>query len=130
MKTAQSRQKSYADKKRRLLVFEIGSKVFLTITSMKGVIRFRKIGKLNPRFKGPFEILERVSKVLPPAMSRVHDVFHVSILCKYVYDPLHILKYRKVEYAPMDREEVRPMRILDARDKKLRNETIRLVKVL
>ena len=62
-------------------------------------------------------------------MSGVHDVFHVSMLCKYVYDPSHILQHPKVEYAPMDREEVRPVRILDARDKKLRNKTIHLVKV-
>ena len=114
--------------------FEIGSKVFLKISPMKGVTRFRKRGKLNPRFIGPFEILERVSKVsyrlaLPPSMSGVHDVYHVSMLRKYVYDPSHILQHPKVEYAPMDREESRPVRILDARDKQLRNKTIRLVKV-
>ena len=134
MKTAQSRQKSYADKRRRPLEFEIGSKVFLKISPMKGVTRFRKRGKLNPRFIGPFEILERIGKVsyrlaLPPAMSGVHDVFHVSMLRKYVHDPSHILQHLKVEYAPMGREEVRPVRILDARDKQLRNKTIRLVKV-
>ena len=62
-------------------------------------------------------------------MSRVHDVFHVSMLRKYVHDPSHILQHPEVEYAPMDREEVRPIKILDARDKQLRNKTIRLVKV-
>ena len=134
MKTAQSRQKSYADKRRRPLEFEIGSKVFLKISPMKGVTRFRKRGKLNSRFIGPFEILERIGKVsyqlaLPPAMSGVHDVFHVSMLRKYVHDPSHILQHPEVEYAPKDREEVRPVRILDARDKQLRNKTIRLVKV-
>ena len=134
MKTAQSRQKSYADKRRRPLEFEIGSKVFLKISPMKGVTRFRKRGKLNPRFIGPFEILERIGKVsyqlaLPPAMSGVHDVFHVSMLRKYVHDPSHILQHPEVEYTPMEREEVRPVRILDARDKQLRNKTIRLVKV-
>ena len=101
---------------------------------MKGVTRFRKRGKLNPQFIGPVEILERISNVsyrlaLPPSMSGVHDVFHVSMLCKYVHDPSHILQHLEVEYAPMDREEVRPVRILDARDKQLRNKTIRLVKV-
>ena len=134
MKTGQSRQKSYADKRRRPLEFEIGSKVFLKISPMKDVTRFRKRGKLNPRFIGPFEILERIGKVsyrlaLPPAMSGVHDVFHVSMLRKYVHDPSHILQHPEVEYAPMDREEVRPVRILDARDKQLRNKTIHLVKV-
>ena len=62
-------------------------------------------------------------------MSREHDIFHVFILCKYVYDPLHILQYPEVEYAPMMRKEVRPVKILDARDKQLRNKTIRLAKV-
>ena len=62
-------------------------------------------------------------------MSEVHDVFHVSMLRKYVHDPSHILQHPEVEYTPMDREEVRPIRILDARDKQLRNKTIRLVKV-
>ena len=62
-------------------------------------------------------------------MSGVHDVFHVSMLRKYVHDPSHILQHPEVEYTPMEREEVRPVRILDARDKQLRNKTIRLVKV-
>ena len=62
-------------------------------------------------------------------MSRVYDVFYVSMLRKYTHDPLHILQHPEVEYAPMDRAEVRPVKILDARDKELRNKTIRLVKV-
>ena len=114
--------------------FEIGSKGFLKISLVEGMTQFRKREKLNPRFIGPFEILERVGKVsyrlaLPPSMSGVHDVFHVSMLRKYVHNPSHILQHSEVEYAPMDREEVRPVRILDARDKQLRNKTIRLVKV-
>ena len=63
MKTAQSRQKSYADRRRRPLEFEPGEKVFLKISPTKGITRFRKRGKLNPRFIGPFEVLERVGKV-------------------------------------------------------------------
>ena len=91
--------------------FEIGPKVFLKISPVKGVTRFRKRGKLNPQFIGLFEILERVGKVsyrlaLPPAMSRVYDVFHVSMLRKYVHDPSHILQHLEVEYAPMIREKV------------------------
>ena len=62
-------------------------------------------------------------------MSGVHDLFHVSMLYKYVYDPYHILQHPEFEYAPMVREEVRPVRILDARDKQLRNKMVRLVKV-
>ena len=71
MKTAQSRHKSYTDRRRRPLEFELDEKVFLNISLTKGITRFRKRGKLNPHFIGPFEILERVGKVayrlaLPP----------------------------------------------------------------
>ena len=71
--TAQSRQKSYADVRRRPLEFEVGDHVFLK----RGVVRFGKRGKLLPRFIGPFEVLERIGTVayrlaLPPSMSGVH----------------------------------------------------------
>ena len=97
MKAAQSRQKSYADKRRRPLEFDSGEKVFLKISPAKGITRFRKRGKLNPRYIGPFEILERIGKVayrlaLPPRMSGIHDVFHVSMLRKYIADPSHVLQ--------------------------------------
>ena len=85
--TAQSRQKSYANKRRRPLEFEAGDHVFLKVMPKIGVVRFDKQGKLSPRFIGPFEILERVEAVayrlaLPPSLSSVHEVFHVSMLRK------------------------------------------------
>ena len=85
--TAQSRQKSYANKRRRPLEFEAGDHVFLKVMPKIGVVRFNKQGKLSPRFIGPFEILERVEAVayrlaLPPSLSSVHEVFHVSMLRK------------------------------------------------
>lgn len=61
--TVQSRQKSYADKRRRDLVFTVGDKVYLRVSPMKGVMRFEKIGKLSPRYVGPYEILERIGGV-------------------------------------------------------------------
>ena len=96
MKTSQSRQKSYADQRRRPLEFEVGEHVFLKISPMRGIMRFGKKGKLSPRFVGPFEILERVGVVayrlaLPPSMFGVHDVFHISMLRKYIRDPSHVL---------------------------------------
>ena len=86
--TAQSRQKSYADVRCRPLKFEVGDHVFLKVMPKRGVVRFGKRGKLSPRFIGPFEILKRVGTVayrlaLPPSMSGVHEVFHVSMLRKY-----------------------------------------------
>ena len=69
---------------------------------MKGVLRFGHKGKLSPKFTGPFEIQERVGPVvykltLPPALSRVHDVFHVSMLRKYITDPIHVIDYEPLQ---------------------------------
>ena len=61
--TAQSRQKSYADNRRRQLEFEVGDWVFLKVSPMKGVMRFGKKGKLNPRYIGPYQIVRRIGKV-------------------------------------------------------------------
>ena len=93
---AQSRQKSYADVRRRPLEFEVGDHVFLKVMPKRGVVRFDKRGKLSPRFIGPFEILERVGTVayrlaLSPSMSGVPEVFHVSMLRRYTPDPAHVV---------------------------------------
>ena len=94
--TAQSRQKSYDDVRRRPLEFEVGDHVFLKVIPKKGVVRFGKRGKLSPRFIGPFEILERIGTVayrlaLPPSMLGVHEVFHVSTLRKYTPYLVHVV---------------------------------------
>ena len=84
---AQSRQKSYADRKVRDLEFMVGERVLLKVSPMKGVMRFGKKGKLSPRYIGPFEIVERIGEVayqlaLPPELSGVHPTFHISMLKK------------------------------------------------
>ena len=99
---------------------------------MRGIMRFRKTGKLSPRF---VEILERVRAAayrvaLPPSMSRVHDVFHVSMLRKYFRDPTHVLPHQESEITPEVQYEVQLLRILDRREKVMRNKTIPLVKVM
>ena len=101
MRTAQSRQKSYVDT-RRNLEFEVGDKVFLKVAPMKGVLRFGRKSKLSPRFIGPFEILERIGPVayrlaLPPSLSMVHNMFHVSVLRKYMANPTHVIEYEPLE---------------------------------
>ena len=93
---AQSPQKSYTDRRRRPLEFEVGDHIFLKVIPKRGVVRFGQRGKLSPRFIGPFEILERVGTVayrlaLPPSLSVVHEVFHVAMLRKYTPDPTHVV---------------------------------------
>jgi hypothetical protein len=92
MSATQSRKKSDADNRRRPLEFEVGDCVFLKVSPMRSVMRFGKKGKLSPRFVGSFKITQRVGKLayriaLPPDMVKTHDVFHVSMLRKYIAKP-------------------------------------------
>ena len=135
LKAAQDRQKSYADKRRRDLEFEVEDRVFLKLSPWKGVVRFGKRGKLSPRYIGPFEIVERVGPVayrldLPEELSRVHNVFHISMLCKYIPDPSHVLEAPEIELRDDLSYEEQPVQILGREEKELRNKTISLVKVL
>jgi hypothetical protein len=87
LKVAQPRQKSYADKRRRDLSFEVGDFVYLKVSPMRGTRKFKVKGNLAPRYVGPFKIVGRRGEVvyqleLPPQLSYVHDVFHVSQLKK------------------------------------------------
>ncbi|GJS44767.1 hypothetical protein Tco_0594888 [Tanacetum coccineum] len=96
MQAARDRQKSYADLKRKPMEFQVGDKVMLKVSPWKGVVRFGKRGKLNPRYVGPFKVLEKVGEVaykleLPEELSRVHNTFHVSNLKKcYADEPLAV----------------------------------------
>jgi hypothetical protein len=90
LRVAQSRQKSYTNHRRRELSFEVGDFVYLKVSSMRGLRHFKVRGKLAPRFIGPFEILEKRGEVayqleLPPQLSDVHEVFHVSQLKKCLH---------------------------------------------
>ena len=98
-------------------------------------MRFGKKGKLSPRYVGSFEIIERFGEVtyrlaLPPALSKLHVVFHVSMLKKYLYDPSHVLSYESLDMDPKLTYKERPIEILDRKDKVLRNKIVPLVKVL
>ena len=134
MRTAFSRQKSYADPRRRDVQFGVGDHIFFKISPMKGVMRFGKKGKLTPRYIGPFEILDRVGNVshrlsLPPNFGHVHPVFHISMLRKYVPHPSYILQTQEIEvHKDLSYEEV-PLAIVDRQIRKLRNKEIAMVKV-
>nr|GFA28164.1 putative reverse transcriptase domain, ribonuclease H-like domain, aspartic peptidase domain protein [Tanacetum cinerariifolium] len=96
MQAARDRQKSYADLKREPMEFQVGDKVMLKVSSWKGVVRFGKWGKLNPRYVGPFKVLERVGDVayqldFPKGLNKVHNTFHASNLKKcHTDEPLAV----------------------------------------
>jgi len=117
MKKAQDRQKNYVDKRRRDLKFAVGDKVFLKVTPIKGVLRFENKGKLKPWFIGPFEILKWVGNVayklaIPPDLSTVHDIFHISMLKKYVPDLAHVIKHQPLEIQQDLKYEEAPISII------------------
>jgi hypothetical protein len=83
LKIAQSRQKSYANRKRKDVSFDVGEHVYLKVSPLRGTKRFHVKGKLSPRYVGPYPIVKRIGKVayklyLPPELTGVHPVFHVS----------------------------------------------------
>ncbi|GKA02281.1 putative reverse transcriptase domain-containing protein [Tanacetum coccineum] len=91
MQAARDRQKSYAELKRKPMEFQVGDRVILKVSPWKGVVRFGKRGKLNPRYVRPFKVLERVGSIaykleLPQELSRVHNTFHVSNPKKCYFD--------------------------------------------
>nr|GFB43457.1 putative reverse transcriptase domain-containing protein [Tanacetum cinerariifolium] len=131
---ARDRQKSYANVRCKPLEFQVGDKVMLKVSPWKGVVRFGKRGKLNPRYICPFKVLVKVGTIayrleLPQQPSRVHSTFHVSTLKKCLSDePLAILldelhiddKLRFVE---------EPVEIMDREIKRLRQIRIPIIKV-
>ncbi|KAI3687208.1 hypothetical protein L1987_80902 [Smallanthus sonchifolius] len=134
MKAAKDRQKSYADKRRMDLEFQVGDMVLLKVSPWKGIIRLRKRGKLSPRFIGPFKILARVGQVayrldLPVELSGIHPTFHVSHLCKCLADDTTHIPYDEVEVDKILNYVEEPIAILERAKKRLRNKSIPLVKV-
>ena len=135
LKATQDRQKSYADKRRKDLEFKVEDRVFLKLSPWKSVVCFGKRGKLSPRYVGSFEIFERIGPVVyrldfPEELSRVHNVFHISMLRKYISDPSHVLETPEIELRDDLSYEEQPMLILGREEKELHNKTISLVKVL
>ena len=130
LKITFSRQKSYADPKRKDVSFSYGDLVFLKVSLMKGVMRFGKKGKL-----APFEIRSRVGEVayrlvLPPELLRIHPVFHVSMLRKYISDPSHVLQPQTVELSEDLNYKEYLVVIVDCQFCQLRTKDILMAKVL
>src|SRR3954452_3388072 len=118
LKAAQSRQKSYYDRHHRQESYNLDEMAYLRVTPLKGTQCFGIKGKLAPRYIGPFRILAKHGEVayqleLPPHLSRVHDVFHVSQLRRCYKDPI-----REVDHETLDLQDdlsyrEYPVRILD-----------------
>jgi hypothetical protein len=105
LEATQARQKSYHDKRRKPLQFEVGDFVYLKVSPTKGVQRFGIKRKLAPRYIGSYEIIEACGPVayklkLTPKMSAIHDVFHVSQLKKCVRLPTEIIAEPELEIEP------------------------------
>ncbi|XP_027348026.1 uncharacterized protein LOC113859453 [Abrus precatorius] len=135
MKIAQDRQRSYYDKRRKSLEFQVSEHVFLKVSPVTGVGRALKSKKLSPKFIGPFEVLSKVGPVayeiaLPLNLSNLHPVFHVSQLRKYIPDPTHVIELDLVQVRENLSNDVQPVKIVDRRVKKLKGKDISLVKVI
>ncbi|GJZ61014.1 putative reverse transcriptase domain-containing protein [Tanacetum coccineum] len=134
LKTARSRQKSYADKRRKPLEFQVGDRVLLKVSPWKGVVRFGKKGKLAPRYVRPFDIVECVGPVayrlkLPEELSCVHDTFHVSNLKICFAEPDVQVPLDEIEIDENLRFDKEPIEIVERDVKKLKRRRIPLVKV-
>jgi hypothetical protein len=134
LKIAQSRQRSYADTRRRELSFEVGDFVYLKVSPIRGVRRFGVKGKLAPRYIGPYQILARCGEVayqlsLPENLSAVHDVFHVSQLKKCLRVPEEQLPVEGLEVQEDLAYTEKPAQILETAHRVTRRKTIRMCKV-
>ncbi|XP_024017136.1 uncharacterized protein LOC112090321 [Morus notabilis] len=133
--TAQSRQKSYADRRHRPLEFQEGEFILLKVPPRKGVVHFGIKGKLAPRYVGPFPIVQRVGVVayrlaLPLELSHVYDVFHVFMLRKSQPDPEAMVQWYDVPIQYDATYEEALVQILDRKMKSLCHREIPLMKVL
>ncbi|GJS24947.1 putative reverse transcriptase domain-containing protein [Tanacetum coccineum] len=134
LKAARDHQNSYVDKRRKLLEFEVGDQVLLKVSPWKGVVRFRKKGKLAPRYIGPFEILERIGLVayrlrLLEQLSSMHDTFHVSNLKKCLADANFHVPLDEIKVDKTLRFVKEHVEIMEQEIKKLKRRNTSLVKV-
>src|SRR3954465_14689061 len=139
LKIAQSRQKSYADAKRKEVIYEVGDRAYLRVSPLRGIKRFGVKGKLAPRFVGPYKIVERKGEVayklkLPEALSGVHDVFHVSQLkkCHAEMEDIPLRDTVPLEAIQLGSDltyEEKPVKILETAEIVTRTKTSKLCKV-
>nr|GFC73171.1 putative reverse transcriptase domain-containing protein [Tanacetum cinerariifolium] len=134
MQATRDRQKSYADLKCKPMEFQVGDKVMLKVSPWKGVVRFGKRGKLNPRYVGPFKVLERIGDVaykldLPEELSRVHTTFQVSNIKKCHADEPLAVPLDGLHFDDKLHFVEKPVEIVDREVKQLKQSQIPLVEV-
>ncbi|GKB55893.1 putative reverse transcriptase domain, ribonuclease H-like domain, aspartic peptidase domain protein [Tanacetum coccineum] len=134
LQAARDRQRSYANVRRKPLEFQVGDHVMLKVSSQKGVIRFRKRGKLNPRYIRPFKILKRAGPVaykleLPEELSSIHSTFYVSNLNKCLCDESLVIPMKELRLDDKLNFVEEPIEIMDREVKQLRQSRIPIVKV-
>jgi hypothetical protein len=123
------------DVRRRDLEFAVGDQLLLKVSPTKGIVRFGATGKLSPRYIGPLMIIARVGSLayrlqLPESMKGVHNVFHVSMLTKYLPDPEHKIDLKSITVQQDLTLECRPVRILESSECAMRRRTTKYVRVL
>ncbi|GJU37303.1 putative nucleotidyltransferase, ribonuclease H [Tanacetum coccineum] len=134
LQAARDRQRSYANIRRKPLEFQVRDRVMLKVSPRKGIIRFGKRGKLNPRYIRPFKILKRIGPVaykleLPEELSNVHNTFHVSNLKKCLSDESLVIPMKELRLDDKLNFVEEPMEIMDQEVKQLKQTLIPIVKV-
>ncbi|GJR11977.1 putative reverse transcriptase domain-containing protein, partial [Tanacetum coccineum] len=134
IQAASDRQKSYANIRHKPMVFQVGDRVMLKVSPWKGVVRFDKQGKLNPRYVGPFKEIERVKTVaykleLPQQLSQVHNIFHVSNLKKCMFDESLVIPLEELRVDDKLHFVEEPIEVMDREIKQMRRSRIPIIKV-
>ncbi|GJX32138.1 putative reverse transcriptase domain-containing protein [Tanacetum coccineum] len=134
LQATRDRQRNYANVSRKPLEFQVGDRVMLKVSPHKGVIRFRKRGKHNPWYIGPFKILEQIGPVaykleLPEELRNVHNTFHVSNLKKCLSDESLVIPMKELRLDNKLNFVEEPVEIMDREVKQLRQSRIPIVKV-
>jgi hypothetical protein len=134
LKVTQTQQKSFADIRRRDLSFEIGDFAYLKVSSMRGTRRFKVKGKLAPRYVGPFKVIDHKGEVtyqleLPPQLSDLHDVFHMSQLKKCLQLLEEQLTMEELDLGGDLTYNKKLVKILDTAEIVTHNKVIKMCKV-